>query len=220
MSRNLFQKSVAEAMKEYAPVYPESRQWADTVEYLLNHDSDILDELKKQFLKFGFFREPVILKLNDSEESFKNCARNDNSVSEHIGYVADGTHRLVAAHLLGLESILASDDYEEFEDPQFSIVTQVFPNSSKVKDAKNLSLEDSDDASEVVFEKLRSIYVSDDLWITSSFASGGSNGWNIYWDEYDTSLAQVINEAVIARLAEFFPENSFTVKTVLEDWDS
>lgn len=204
MSRNLFQKSVAEAMKEYAPVYPESREWADTVAYLLESDSEIIAELQKQYLKFGEFREPVVLKLDDPDEGSEDLALGT------IGYVADGTHRLVSAYLLGVESILASDNYEETEEVDYSIVTRISKTPQNVL---------SEDKTEILFDKFRSICISDNLWITSSTASGGSDGVSIYWDEYDSSLLKTINSAVAEKLAEIFPDESFTVETLCEAWD-
>lgn len=191
-------------MKEYAPVYPESREWSDTADFLLKHDTDIIAELQRQYLAQGQFREPVILKLNDPDEDA------DDLTGDRIGYVADGTHRLVSAYLLGLKSILVSDNYEETEETEYSIVTRIANVDRKAL---------SEDAGDIVFDKLRSICISDSLWITSSTGSGGSGDWSIYWDEYDASLLQIINSAVSRKLEEIFPETSFTVETLCESWD-
>lgn len=203
MSRKLFQKSVAEAMNEYAPVYPESREWSDTVDCLLKSDGEIIAELKKQHLKFGQFREPVILKLDDPEDT-------DDLVPGKIGYVADGTHRLVTAYLLGVETILASDSYEESEEMDYSIVTRI---SNVSQNSLN------SDETETLFDKFRSICISDSLWITSSTASGAPDGVCVYWDEYDQKFMQTINDAVIGKLEETFPDRSFSVETFCEPWD-
>jgi hypothetical protein len=192
-------------MAEYAPVYPESRVWTDTADYLLASDGEIIAELQKQYLKFGQFREPVVLKLNDPDEDAEDL------IPGKIGYVADGTHRLVSAYLLGVESILVSDSFEESEELGYSIVTWISNVSQKSF---------SSDELEIFFDKFRSICISDSLWITSSTASGEPNGVSIYWDEYDSSLLPIVNRAVIEKLSELFPEDSFTVETFCEDWDS
>ena len=204
MSRKLFQKSVAEAMQEYAPVYPESRKWADTVDYLLKSDGDIISELQRQYRKFGKFREPVILRLNDPDEDA------DDLIPGTIGHVADGTHRLVSAHLMGVEFILASDSYEETEDMDYSIVTSISTASQENFDA---------DKNEILFDTFRSICISDDLWITSSTASGSPGGVSVYWDEYDSKLLGIINSAVLEKLSEIFPGVAFDVETFCEAWD-
>jgi hypothetical protein len=191
-------------MKEYAPVYPESREWADTAEYLLKNDGEIISELQRQYLKFGQFREPVVLKLNDPDEDAEDLSPGK------IGYVADGTHRLVSAYLLGIETILFSDNHEESEETDYSIVTRVSNTSQKVFGSDEI---------EILFDKFRSICISDSLWITSSTASGEPDGVSIYWDKYDAALLQEINSAVIGRLLEVFPEHSFAVETLCETWD-
>lgn len=204
MSRKIFQKPVSEVMDEYAPVYPESKIWTDTADFLLEHDTEIITELQRQFLEQGRFREPVVLKLNDPDEDTNDLT------DDRIGYVADGTHRLVSAYLLGIENILVANDHEETPETDYSIVTQISNADQKAL---------SDDENDTLFHKLRSICISDSSWITSSTGSGGSDGWSIYWDEYDTSLLQVINSAVVSKLEETFPETSFTVETICETWD-
>lgn len=204
MPRRIFQKSVAEVMNEYAPVYPESGVWADTVSLLLSHDADIITELQKQYLEQGKFREPIVLKFSDSDEDMKD------QTNDRLGYVADGTHRLVSAYLLKVDNILVSDSHEESEEKDYSIVTRISNTNCRAF---------SDDESDIFFEKLRSICISESLWITSSIASGSTDNLSIYWDEYDLSLLQTINDAVDLRLEEIFPEISFAVETLHEPWD-
>lgn len=207
LSRKIYQKPISEIMAEYAPVYPNSRLWTDTVNHLLEHDGDIIIELQRQYLEQGQFREPVILKLSESDDETEDT---DEAVPGKIGYVGDGTHRLVSAYLLGVESILVSDKYEETEETGYSITTLI------------VSAEDrqiTEDETDILFHKLRSICISDSLWITSSTAGGAPNGVTIYWDEYDKALLQIINNAVDSKLKEIFPEASFTVETYCETWE-
>jgi hypothetical protein len=204
MTRKVFQKPIAEVMAEYEPVYPDSRAWADTVAFLLENDSEIIDELQKQFLKQGSFREPVIIKLSDEED------KNRTTKNEVVGYVADGTHRLVSAFLLGTENILVADDYEDFPELEHFVVTKI-SNS----DHSLISVE----TDELFFDKLRSVCISDDQWITAATGGCDSRSVTIYWDVYDFSLLETINAIVKKKVSSLFPESSFIVETFLEPAD-
>lgn len=191
-------------MLEYAPVYPESRKWTDTVKYLSEHDSEIIAELQKQFLEQGEFREPVVLKKFDSDDEA------DELTSGNLGYVADGTHRLVSAYLLGVDFIKVSDGYADTPESDHFLATEITSDDPKLF---------SDQHDEIFFDLIRSMCISDSIWITASTASGSLNSATVYWDAEDSSLTSVINDAVVQRLETRFPESSFTVKTFVESWD-
>jgi hypothetical protein len=191
-------------MLEYAPVYPESRKWTDTVKYLSEHESEIITELQKQFLEQGEFREPVVLKKFDSDDEI------DELTTGKLGYVADGTHRLVSAYLLGVDFIEVSDGYDETSETDYFLATEVTSDDPKFF---------SDQYDDIFFDLLRSMCISDSIWITASTGSGSLNSASVYWDAYDPSLTSVINDAVIQRLESRFPKSSFTVKTFVESWD-
>lgn len=204
MTQITFSKSVSEAMSEYAPVYPDSRKWTDTVKYLSEHDSEIIAELQKQFLEQGGFREPVVLKKFDSDDE------TEESTLGKLGYVADGTHRLVSAYLLGAEFIKVSDGFEETLESDYFLATEITSDDPKLL---------SEQHDEIFFDLIRSMCISDSIWITASTASGSLNSATVYWDSEDTTLTSIINEAVVQRLEARFPESTFAVKTFVESWE-
>ena len=93
--QNIQLRSIAEIMKEYSPVYPESKKWEDTIEYLLNEHSEkeTIEILIQELARDGKFREPILALQNDEGDK----------------YIGDGTHRLVAAYVAGYEEILTSE---------------------------------------------------------------------------------------------------------------
>lgn len=197
MSQKTFSKPLFEVMQEYSPVYPSSHKWADTINVLLEDDLEVIEELKRQYLKDGSFRDAVVLEEADEDDP------------EDMAIIADGTHRVVVAYLLGADEITVSNEYPDFEDKGFCLVTKIVPADEDF---------DDDDYDEIV-EKLRSFAISDDLWLTSSLASSGPDGLEIYWDEDDLNLIPIINDKFIELAGKFIEVNEFAITTYASVWE-
>lgn len=140
------------------PVYSETQQWPDTMKLLMDDpiDCHIINELMRQYQKQGKFRYPIILARDNNAEPYM---------------VVDGTHRVIAAKLLGLETIWVSYGFVETDNNTSLVTTICF---SENQWTQNLS----DDSVADVF---RSVPGNDEIWFTSSMMNPG-NPFIIYWD--------------------------------------
>lgn len=188
-------RKVSELMQQYLPSYPEDNKWESTIEYLLHEPSEketvemLIEELKRT----GSFREPI-LAIEDEETGKK--------------YIGDGTHRLVAAYIAGFDEILTADNYyNDYPDKQ-SFTTLVGTDDSLA----------SDDL-ELMFDYIRSLKISDEVWITMSVAFQEAKKHSFYWDYDPNVTAEEINSAVQSELQRVFPHTVFTVETFIEEWD-
>lgn len=78
--------------------------WNGVIEYMLKNDSIVIERLRGELKRVGYFREPIILK---------------------DGHVADGTHRLVSHILEGSEKVFVSNDYSPFAGSLKSLSTEI-----------------------------------------------------------------------------------------------
>lgn len=157
--RDVHPHAVADIWENYLPVYPESRRWEDTRALLLLDPIDraVLDELMDQHRRLGKFREPVTL-VESSEDG-------------EPAFLADGTHRVVAAQLLGLTHIDAG--WEKAFDPDAGIpVTHI-----------TFHRRPSEEMQDTLMNLLRSVPVNDLAWFTCSISSLGPGGMSLYWGE-------------------------------------
>lgn len=192
MTQKAFMKSLSEVMEEYSPVYPDTHKWIDTIGMLLVDDAEILTELQRQHKMQGEFREPIVISKAEPNDP------------DDFSNVADGTHRVVAAYLMGLENVLVSHEFPDYEDKGYVNVTHI----SKYDDSA-ITEEEFD----FLVDKLRSFPLSDDLWITSSLSCLNPEGLEIIWDTDDLELIPAIDAHVQDRLAELMPTTYLEVET-------
>lgn len=200
MGNNSYLKSVSSIMSEYSPVYPASRNWIDTIE-LLTSDTDSIDakivkELQRHLLIDGKFRQPILLCSQDQE--------NDDGRKIVHRYVGNGTHRIVAAYLSGVESIHVTDT--ENLDHCFWFETSIqLPELASADDL------------EAVFDVLHSFPVNDEIWLDAAAMGSTGRKVRVHWilepSEVDVPL---IDEKINSILADTVPHLSWTVTTALD----
>lgn len=182
--------SVKDIMTQYKPRYPDSHQWEDTIECVSStrEEKMIILELWRQHIAAGGFREPILLGRDDETGDW---------------FVNDGTHRLVTAFLLGVDTVKVQHESDsDSEDSECGwLETTISHRADSVSD-------DTD-----IFSVIRSLPLSDSDWVTTSFAlhdEGSTNGvrcgyTTIYWDTDDTHLCRQISAQVERRIKEAFP---------------
>ena len=159
--RDVHPHAVADIWENVLPVYPKSRRWEDTEALLLGNPMDraVLEELMDQHRRLGQFREPVMF-LEPQEEGEPTS-------------VGNGTHRVVAAHLMGLTHIDAG--WPDEPDPNAGcLVTRITFHRRPTE-----TMEDT------LVGLLRSVPVNDRAWFTCSISSLGPRGMSLYWGEDD-----------------------------------
>lgn len=188
-------KTVNSIMSEYAPVYPESHLWKDTIHYLTSEskpDAKIVSELRKNLKKYGKFRNPItLIEEDDSDEAWEGLRRR----------VANGTHRLIAAHLEGIETIDVEYCWTEVDD-DVQLETTLSPDTPFTEDEIDF-----------LFDEFRSFPVSDDLWLDADIAGSGPSGFYAYWSEGCESDIPRINEAIQKFLSKILPNRKISVTT-------
>lgn len=167
----------------YVPVYPSGGVWADTVAYLTSNsaENEIVNELIRQYRQDGRWREPITLESLDYSEDDEPLR------------VCDGTHRVAAAILMGVESVWVQDydpGKHEF-DPEApwttatTIITSTGLHSQLV---------------ESWYDILRSFPLDDDTWVTASVMTGSGEYMNICWDNEPTPEFETHYPDITARI--------------------
>lgn len=194
----IYLKKVSEIMDEYKSAYTENGDWSETMKMFLNSKSDkkVIEELQRQYNKYGKFREAITLVGNEEEDQ--------------PNLVADGTHRLIAAFLMNVEEVLIMEGYSEPETMHYlySVVTS---KSGKITDEQD----------DLIFENLRSVPIDDEIWLTCGVA-GMDNGSiiSIYWDSSRSDKIPEINAMILAVLKECTPGMEYDVETIVYKEDS
>lgn len=207
---------LSELKAKYAPIYPDDHTWEATVKFIMGDpiESETVNELVKD-LKAGIpIRKPVTL----GEATINKI--------DDVPTVVDGTHRVVA-HIVAevdevpVEFYIESDDEEEPEPEPVQLDPTEFLET-KVVFSEPLDEYETD----MIFSILRSMKISDEIWLTSSVGSGRNQEfttiWDLYDDEYEftAEFMETVTSAARERLNRFgFDSKQFTVETETVSWD-
>lgn len=209
-----------EILNNYKPVYPEGYNWDITLDFMLTDptESKIVYSLVATLMKGESFRRPVVLYNPDDGPSVEDDG-------EEEPHVADGTHRICAHIIAGVEEVYvknylhssdnANEDADE-EDLESSLETKILLASTEKE-------EEFDNIFEEIFTELRSLELSDDLWIVADVVSMQGNVISLSWDSsrLDDLTKTLITSEVEVRLAEMnFLNEGFSVTTEVFCWDA
>lgn len=206
---------LSELCNKYVPIYPDTHNWEDTVAYMLADpiEAHTVQELIKVLESGGKMRKPVMLgeaTINDKEG---------------VPTVTDGTHRVVAHILSGVEDVFTEDYVEVDESDEVQLVEgrnyDLFLETT-VTFSESLSEEELD----VGFSLLRSVQISDDLWLTSGLGASRNMLFDITWDiysdeqEFSSDFCESVSTAIESHLRKFgFENKTFTVVTKASLWE-
>lgn len=189
--QTIHSKNLAEVMEEYKPAYRDD--WDETMKFFLSdkNDVEIIDELTKELLKKGIFREPVV--LIEDEDGNKS--------------VADGNHRVITAFMNNVEEILVADGYPIISERSY------FYSTVDLMDEVN------EETFDEILESMISFPLNDEKWLNCDLSSGQiGKSWIFYWAQTDMSLVDLVHEKVVERLAKKFPHLSFSVNTEISEF--
>lgn len=194
MYKNVHNIELLELMEKYHPVYPESNKWEDTIELLLNdpYDNEVVELLQEDFKKYGTYREPITI-----------CEDEDSDNPEP--YVANGTHRVVAAYLNNAKTVPVAyyDSEFDFEDDIMVVTSITFA-------------ENDENLIEEIASSIRSFKINDETWMTNSGYSSNNNSLEITWDNYESGMKDIIHTTVSSRLRKLFPATEMVIETWYE----
>jgi hypothetical protein len=210
-----FAMSVADLTSNYLPVYPEEATWEATMQLMRDDEveDDIVESLMAEYRRDGGFREPITIQNDDPEDpELIHMERGTK------GYVINGTHRLCA--LLRLEATHAEVAYPKWEewdyDEPYTALETVIQFDTPCDD------EMFDD----LHYALRSLRISDDLWLTSSISSQGETYFLVTWDvehdggrDYDPQESELIEVRIVQRLLEHGIEGGYSISTSWNRYD-
>jgi len=195
--------SVKQLMEECCPVIPGDEKWETTVEFVMENDAFVMAALIEDAKTIGL-REPVSI-YRYPEDNY--------------AVVTDGTHRVVAAYLAGIETLEVEDTTNAARvarkiDPTTTptLVTEVVMNDDFSGDADDLGM------------VVRSFPLGDSDWMSAYDREEVSAGHiEVTWDrvvdhDEDTSsdiavLIEATNRAARARLEATY--GSEAVESVL-----
>lgn len=174
-----YKMKVSDLIKKYDHVYydlADTHDWRGLRDSMLDdpsHSSTIYD-LVNDLENGGVFRNPVII-TSDDDGSFVN----------------DGTHRVIASMLAGVEDILVHDGYVDDNDGMIP-VTKIYGSGAWDEDF------------EIISDTFRSIRVNDNIWLTSSFDAMTADAYIVHWDavDYDVYDQGEIDDVINAILDE------------------
>lgn len=177
--------ALSELMKNYKPVYPEGGEWVETIEcfQMDNYDMKIIEDLMDDYRNNGEWREPIVL------------------VEDELGgWVANGTHRTVAAMMMELDTVYCHLGRIQREDDLFFYYVNVSDRNG---------LADSED----VYYSIRSLRYDKNNWLETDGGILLENGTSFYY--YSHSAPELNSQKIKAFLEEHlqkvFPESDFEV---------
>lgn len=196
-TQNIYLMNLSDVMNEYKPVYRDGN-WDETMKLFLNnkHDLEVIEELKKDLLKTGGFREPVIL-LNDEGNKI----------------VADGTHRIITSFIVGAEKILIADDY----DPT-TISTYFCTHMNFLEKIE-------EDSTDEIVEIFRSFKLNEKIWINCdlvSFNHEKDNSVTFFWSEcvnHDDKFIKMLNKLIHEKMTKNFPTIKYSLITEINKFE-
>lgn len=188
---------LSELLATYSSVYPESGKWEETVELLLNDPVEraTVEDLLEELSVHGTWREPILLDPGDEE---------------YPPTVANGTHRVVASILHGLETVPVSHTTAPATPAEDSPETTSYSwLESEIRFAEPLSEELVDQ----LFGVLRSFRVDGNHWLTSAMLSADTAHARSSWAT--TALAPEAITAAVARRLEAHGIQTVSISTQL-----
>lgn len=193
-----FLMEVSEIMSEYESCYM-GGDWEQTLAMFKSFktDSRTLKILQEILEKDGYFREPITIDTDVHEDT-----------GEVSKYVADGTHRLLAAYMSGIEEVYVRDGYGETDW-----------NEGYLKTCFEIPAEIEEEVEDQLEMELRSFALDENHWVTSSGASRIEYEKTFYWDTGDKKLIPMIHEYVVQKIREFYGEGDYEIKTEWDSWD-
>jgi hypothetical protein len=191
--------SVKQLMEECYPVIPGDEKWETTVEFVIENDAFVMAALIEDAKTIGF-REPVSI-YRYPEDNY--------------AVVTDGTHRVVAAFLAGIETLEVEDTTNAARvarkiDPTTTptLVTEVVMNDDFSGDADDLGM------------VVRSFPLGESDWVSAYDREEIANGHiEVTWDrvvdfeETDSSKIVSLIES-ITRVARERVEAIYGAETV------
>lgn len=200
MSDRSYFMRVEDVITQYNPLYPEPYSWGNTVEYLMNtpHEAQVVNRLMEILYTYGSFREPVTL-----------------GTGAEAKFVYDGTHRIVASIVSGAEHVRVQDEFPPYDPESYDF--EVFTTITR---------HDDDPGDETLLDcasnELRSLEISDSLWITSDYASSCDGSIDLGWDfdeRPDDRTLDAVSKIVSNVLGEACPHIPISVMTSIRNPD-
>ena len=190
-----FNMPLSELISQYSPVYPEGGSWDLTCDFLLNDevDKEIVDTLVSVLKSGAGLREPVVL-----------GSRTDDEDDPEFPLVVNGTHRVCAHILAGVDTVLAayaSDVYDVSAD-------EVTNDHLMIETVITFTPELNEEVEDKIGDVLRSFEVDETTWFevcgeafrTVDGFRVGEFSWVMEPGSVDEDF---ISEAVLVRLNRF-----------------
>lgn len=202
---------LSDLLNNFHPVYPAGGDWEEAFQVLHDdtHEYNTVLALIEEYKHNGGFRDPIILTtpVEDAEED-----------EEYIPQVKDGTHRVYALHLMGVEEAYVQEGYripshEDIDTEDYSVYPLM---ETYVRVLDDLSEEEV----ETAFSVLRSFKLNDRMWITCDVAAYIKNTVNLTWSStvLDEEGLQEISDAVAERINLYLPGHETKTRTFIF-WD-
>jgi len=181
---------LSSVMFHWRPVYPHGGDWEDTVRVLLECPGEhaLVEILRGELRKNGRFNEPIYLSYSPREED-------DGEVYEESWTVGNGTHRVVASYLEGVDTIHATrlnDDGKP--EPEYLDLEMTLDISGASPTCEG---DIESDELDFVMDYLRSFRLDDETWVECGTASGNSEGVSIFYycphEKRDALAAMVLD---------------------------
>lgn len=197
---------LSDLLDNYSPVYPTNGDWEETFQVLHDdpHEYATVLSLIEEYKASGGFRDPIILTTHteDAEEG-----------EVYVPQVKDGTHRVYALHLMGVEDVYVHEGYrlpshEDIETEDYSAYP-IMETYVKIFDTL------AEDEVEAAMSSLRSFKVNDGTWVTCDVACYINNILNFTWSTtlLDEEELQELSDVVVSRVNKVIPGHETKTRT-------
>lgn len=192
----IYKTEVKNFIEKYAPPFY-GDTWPEVVSSLLSEPTEaaIIDELIMEYRRDQGFRKPILVGYDDEN--------NTDSIE-------NGTHRTVAAILMGEETpieykIFPQEDTPEY-DEWYSNLEEERYYEIILTAPSDLTEEERKDQFEYVIDRFRSFKVTDEYWLDSALASIINGGpVNIFFAH--TGDIEDVREDIITTIKNKIKEN-------------
>lgn len=158
--------------------------WIETETMFMNDpiEKNIIEALVSQFQRGIMIREPIYLKFDEND----------------TGFVANGTHRVIAASIAGLHEIPIQHETNKTFDSTLHYFSTEFTVPCHVTDSEfeEFFIDFSDN--------MRSIPLNDHEWITADFISSANSVIEVNWDTKNIDIILKGTKKIIEFTSKYF----------------
>jgi hypothetical protein len=208
-------------LETYNPVYPNGGSWEDTKNLLLSDkiEANIVHTLAEELTRDKQFKEPIRIGMGYGSLNPNNPNAEEEDDWLEVPYVLNGTHRVVAHMITGIQEVKVLNDADiEDEDTESESYYPWLETEIQLAEDHHFVIDD-----DLVFGALRSFRLNPTTWVEADLISGSiehgkcSLVWHDLVDLVDFNELNVALQQRMESLGYLIPLENF--KTAIAEYE-